>query len=88
MIDVNTASDIAIDHLKKLYTDQDLGKILFEEAELTDDERYWVITLSYKSPVAASGVGQSVFVGDRSFKVFRLLAENGEVHSVKSRAPK
>jgi hypothetical protein len=85
MIDVNEASSRAIAHLKTLYPDQDLGKILFEEAELTDDDRFWIITLSYKSPVAASGVGRSVFVGDRSSKVFKLLAENGDIRSVKNR---
>jgi hypothetical protein len=63
MIDVNEASGKAIDHLKKLYPDQDLGKVLFEEAELTDDDKFWIITLSYKTPVAAGGLGQSMFVG-------------------------
>ncbi len=88
MIDVNEASSKAIAHLKKLYPEQDLGKILFEEAELTDDDRFWIITISYKSPVAASGVGQSVFVGDRSRKVFKMLSENGEIRSVKNREVK
>jgi len=85
MIDVNEASSKAIEHLKKLYPDQDLGKILFEEAELTDDGLFWVITLSYKSPVAAGGVGKSVFVGDRSYKVFKLLSENGEIRAIKNK---
>lgn len=88
MIDVNEASERAVRHLKDLYPDQDLGKILFEEAELTDDDRFWIITLSFKSPVAAGGVGRSVFVGDRSYKVFKLLAENGEIRSVKNREAK
>ena len=84
MIDVNEASHRAIEHLKKLYPDSDLEKILFEEAELTDDDRFWIITISYKSPVAAGGVGKSMFVGDRSYKVFKLLAENGEIRSVRN----
>ncbi len=88
MIDVNEASARAVEHLKKLYPDYDLGKILFEEAELSDDDRFWIITLSYKSPVAAGGVGKSVFVGDRSYKVFKLLAETGEIRSVKNREVK
>jgi hypothetical protein len=88
MINVNEASEKAIEHLKKLYPDYDLGKILFEEAEVTDDDRFWIITLSYKSPVAAGGVGKSVFVGDRSYKVFKLLADNGEIRSVKTRETK
>ena len=88
MIDVNEASLKAIDYLIALYPDNDLGKILFEEAELTDDDKFWLITLSYKSPVAAGGVGQSVFVGDRSYKVFKILAETGEIRSIKNRTLK
>jgi hypothetical protein len=88
MIDIREASQKAMEHLAALYPETDLGQILFEEAELTDDDRFWLITLSYKSPVAASGVGQSVFVGDRSYKVFKLSAESGEIRSVKSRTPK
>ncbi len=88
MIDVNEASARAIDHLKKLYPGQDLGTILFEEAELSDDDRFWMITLSYKSPVSAGGLGHSMFTGDRCYKVFKLLAENGEIRSVKNPALK
>lgn len=88
MIDVNEASVKAIEHLKKLYPDQDLGKILFEEAELTDDDKFWIITLSYKAPVAAGGLGQSMFVGDRCYKIFKLLAENGDIRSIKNPALK
>jgi hypothetical protein len=88
MINVNDASARAIDHLKKLYPDDDLGHILFEEAELTDDDRFWIIVLSFKSPVPAGGVGKSMFVGDRSYKVFKLLAETGEIRSVKNYAAK
>jgi len=59
-----------------------------EEAELTDDDRFWIITLSYKSPVAAGGVGQLVFTGDRGYKVFKPLAETGEIRSIKNREAK
>jgi hypothetical protein len=88
MINVNEASTRAIEHLKKLYPDHDLGEILFEEAEITDDDRFWVVVLSYKSPISASGVGHSMFVGDRGYKVFKLLAETGEIRSVKNLSSK
>lgn len=88
MINVNEASTRAIEHLKKLYPDHDLGEILFEEAEITDDDRFWVVVLSYKSPISASGVGHSMFVGDRGYKVFKLLAETGEIRSVKNLSTK
>jgi hypothetical protein len=55
MINVNEASARAIEHLKKLYPDDDLGHILFEEAELTDDDRFWIVVLSFRNPVPAGG---------------------------------
>ena len=61
-----------------------MGDILFEEAEITDDDRFWVVVLSYKNPISAGGVGRSMFVGDRGYKVFKLLAETGEIRSVKN----
>ncbi|MDZ7666633.1 MAG: hypothetical protein U5K27_15155 [Desulfotignum sp.] len=88
MINVNEASTRAIEHLKKLYPDHDLGEIVFEEAEITDDDRFWIVVLSYKSPISASGVGKSMFVGDRGYKVFKLLAETGEIRSVKNLSTK
>ena len=84
MINVNEASTRAIAHLKKLYPDHDLGEILFEEAEITDDDRFWIVVLSYKSPISSGGVGKSMFVGDRGYKVLKLLAETGEIRSVKN----
>ncbi len=88
MINVNEASARAIEHLKKLYPDHELGEILFEEAEITDDDQFWVVMLSYKSPISAGGVGRSMFVGDRGYKVFKLLAETGEIRSVKNLSTK
>jgi hypothetical protein len=88
MIDVREASRKAIEQLKTLYPDTELGEILFEEAELSEDDRFWWITLSYKSPVAVGGVGQSVYMGDRSYKVFQLAAETGEIRAIKNRSLK
>ncbi len=71
-----------------MYPDHELGEILFEEAEITDDDQFWVVMLSYKSPISAGGVGRSMFVGDRGYKVFKLLAETGEIRSVKNLSTK
>jgi len=85
MIDIKKASDKAIEHLESLYPDKELGNILLEEAELSDDGKFWQITVSFKRLGAVGGVGESVFVGDRSYKVFTLLADTGEVRSMKNR---
>ncbi len=85
MIDVKEAAQKALDHLRALYPDYDLGDILLEEAELSDDGQFWLITLSFKTPGELGAVGKSVFGENRSFKIFKLLAETGEVRSMKIR---
>lgn len=85
MIEVKDAARKAVTHLVTLYPDQDLGTILFEEAELSDDEQFWLITISFRRLTKSAGVGESVFVGDRSYKVFKLVAATGEVRSIKNR---
>ena len=85
MIDVKEASQKAIEHLKLLYSDQELGKILVEEAELTEDNKFWLISLSFKQINPAGIVGQSVFADNRSHKIFKLHADTGDVRSMKNR---
>ncbi len=85
MIDIKEASQKAIEYLERLYPDQVLGTIL-EEAELTDDDRFWMVTLSVKRSAPVGAVGESVFGENRSYKIFKLLAETGEVRSMKNRA--
>ncbi len=88
MIDVKDASQKAFEHFTSLFPEQDLGKILLEEAELSEDEKFWLITLSYKSSEPMGVVGSSVFSETRSYKVFKLDAETGEVKSMKIRTIK
>jgi len=85
MINVKEASQKAIEHLKSLFPDQDLGNILLEEAELTEDNKFWMISVSFKKINPAGIVGESVFADNRSFKVFKLHADTGDVRSMKSR---
>jgi hypothetical protein len=85
MIDVKQATQKAIEHLKSIYQDQDLGKILVEEAERTDDNKFWIVSLSFKKMNPTGIVGESIFADNRSLKTFRLEAENGEVKSMKNR---
>ena len=84
MIDIKEASQKAIDHIHALYPNRNLGDILLEEAELSGDGKYWMITVSFNRQGSSGGVGESVFTGNRSYKVFKLLAENGDVLSMKN----
>jgi hypothetical protein len=58
-----------------------------EEVELTDDGRYWLITLSYEAPVETTPfMGTTVSTGgDRQYKVFKVDAKTGEVLSMRIR---
>jgi hypothetical protein len=51
---------------------------VIEEAELSDNERYWSITLSY---LMMGGFG----VRQKQYKVFKVDAYTGEVKSMKIR---
>lgn len=51
---------------------------VIEETELSDDERYWFITLSY---LMASTFG----IRQKEYKVFKVDAYTGEVRSMKIR---
>lgn len=84
MINIKEASQKAIEHINSLYPNRNLGDILLEEAELSDDGQFWIITVSFQKPAVTGGVGESVFTGNRSYKIFNLLAENGEVRSMKN----
>jgi len=84
MIDVKEASQKAVENLKALYQDQELGKVLVEEAELTEDNKFWLISLSFKRINPAGIVGESVFADNRSHKVFKLHSDTGEVRSMRN----
>lgn len=89
LIDVKTAAKIAKDYLKSLYPDNDLGTILLEEAELTDENEYWLITLSFK-PLISSPLNQlqSITGQEREYKKIKLDSTSGEIRAINIRTIK
>lgn len=79
MIDVRLAATSANDYLKGFYPEA--TNIKLEEVELTEDDKFWFITLSYDN----SDRYAVNFNKPRSFKIFKLDAENGQVLSMKIR---
>ena len=61
MIDVKEAVKVAHDYTRELYKDYGVGEvdpITLEEVELTDDERFWLITLGmYRSELPTTTTG-------------------------------
>ena len=79
MIDGKIAIDQAGQYLKNLFPKSD--KIKLEEIELTDDQKFWNITLSYIDQDDGS-----LFVNQaRQYKLFKVNADDGKVLSMKIR---
>ena len=67
MIDVKEAVKVAQNYARELYKDYGVGEvdpITLEEVELTDDERFWLITLGlYRSALPTITSPIEVFAG-------------------------
>ena len=79
-MDVKEATEKAIEYFKKFYPN--VEKVQLEEVEITDDDKYWNIVLSYENvettPLSYLQIGQQ-----RTFKVFKIDADTGKVRSMK-----
>jgi hypothetical protein len=99
MIDVKEAVKVAHDYTRELYKDYGVGEvdpITLEEVELTDDERFWLITLGmYRSelPATTTGpvlpadtiAGRLLAKREREYKIVKIHADSGKVRSMKIR---
>jgi hypothetical protein len=81
MLDVKEAAQRASEYFSALYQNQQVENIQLEEVEITDDDQYWLITLSFpvKSDLA------NVFTFKRQYKIFKIDSKTGEVKSMKIR---
>ncbi len=81
-MDVKEATEKAIEYFKKFYPG--VEKVHLEEVEITDDDNYWNVVLSYENvettPLSYLQIGQQ-----RTFKVFKIDAKTGKVRSMKIR---
>jgi hypothetical protein len=83
MIDVKQAAQSASNFINGLYSNETISDVRLEEVELSEDGKYWLITLSFPLP-ASLGV---VYLGGggRQYKLFKIDADTGEVLSMKIR---
>ena len=81
MIDARKAAQVAQEYLKSVYPGTQFQNLQLEEVELTDDHKFWMITLSYVAP------GSVIFVypTPKDYKIFKIGSEDGEVLSMKIR---
>jgi hypothetical protein len=98
MIDVKEAVKIAGDTLATLFSSEKLADfdLELEEVEISDDEKYWFITLGFSVPKAKSEKEDSPLSRMltfkerekehiRKYKIFRIDAQTGKFHSMKIR---
>lgn len=91
MIGVKEAVAAAQQYVRELYSKTDLKHLRLEEVELSEDERYWYITLGWaesgvRLPTSLSAVLSSeVHVLPRVYKTFEIDAQTGAVKSMKIR---
>jgi hypothetical protein len=83
MLDVKEAAQRASEYFAGLYSDQKINNVQLEEVEISDDGKYWLITLSY--PVFPQDIVPIQFIGKRKYKLFTIDAETGQVKSMKIR---
>ncbi|MFH1743343.1 MAG: hypothetical protein ABIH23_30420 [bacterium] len=80
-LDAKEAATKALQYFKDLYPATVLSSILLEEVELSDDRKFWLITLGYMPQTANPFLPFGP--GGREFKVFKVNSETGEVVSMK-----
>lgn len=89
-IDVKDAAKAAAEYFVELYPDTQYSDLMLEEVELSEDEKHWLITLSYASeppPPPPSGL-EKLFSkqGSRKYKIFKIDAATGKVEAMKIRS--
>lgn len=86
MVDVQQAAATATTYLISLYPQLSLLDVQLEEVELTEDEKYWLITLSYPLlKVAAPSALAGFMPSKKDYKVFKIDSDAGQVRSMKIR---
>jgi hypothetical protein len=90
IIDVKQAVFIAWNHIQSF--DEQIGAplqdLLLEEFELTDDRKFWLITLGFNHQIqpVENPLGINLLPREeRKYKIIKVSAETGEVESMKIR---
>jgi hypothetical protein len=91
MVDLKEAVQRALDYTQDLYSSIGVFDPLLEEVEISDNERYWLITIGFSrtkqprpdDPLGTLPLDRSV----RVYKVFKIRVADGKIMSMKIREP-
>jgi hypothetical protein len=82
-LEVKKAAQLAKEYLADIMS-VPASEVLLEEVELSDDGRFWLVTLSYPAP-APNPILVITGRNNREYRIVKLLAENGQFESIKIR---
>lgn len=91
MLTVKEAAQAAEQWVRDLYAKKDLQHLRLEEVTLSDDDRYWYITLGWVEPAVqmpsslSAALGRDIHVLPRVYKTLEVDADTGAVKSMKIR---
>jgi hypothetical protein len=94
VIDVREAARIARDYIQHAFADEGISAIQLEEVELSDDEKYWYVTIGFDTKRKVledyyedllNEVRHKVPKYVRDYKAVIVRASDGKVESVKIR---
>ena len=90
MIDMKQAVQVAQDFCRTLYGQEQLTDFLLEEVELTEDEKFWLVTIGFSVQPLSSGqtaTGSSAASSSRGpahvYKTMKVDASSGRALSLK-----
>ncbi len=84
-IDAREAAGAALEYFKQLFSASEIQSSSLEEVELSEDGKYWLITLGYEFR-PKSGIVPAFGVPKTKFKVFKVEARTGRVVAMNIRA--
>ena len=86
MIDAKEAVQRATQAMGELYRPEQTPDLTLEEVELSTDERFWQVTLSFSKPSRKSAI--EAMTGQQGVPIYKVLeidVESGAVHAMKTR---
>jgi hypothetical protein len=84
IIDVKVAAESAMNYFRRLFPN--VRSFSLEEVELSDDEKYWSITLGYDVAANRPLIPAELLPPTTKYKVFKVDAATGKVLSMKIRS--
>ncbi len=81
MVDGKQVVAKSMEYVKAVYESSQVSDLMLEEVERSEDGKHWFVTLGF-TPRETGAAGAA---HERTFKVLKIVAETGEVLSMKIR---